>query len=396
MTFYVNGIKQDKIRDLEDVAPQTAKDKKDKDLEVELLFLTDNEALVKDILEKTHIIILTFWPYKWDIDTFGSLYAKIAWQNETLELRSPLTNLKTLCEDLFRIGLSVVDINSYSDPIEIEMVQKLLVASSQQVVQERDIQKSQILEKRNLEKKIYSDAKLNAAKTAVDWLVSRAGIIIQRTDRSLSFGELKKLRDLQETLKKLRMGNNYEKMKEAGTLLFKLTEELNKRYYTSILDKSTYPIRDSIVSDIDIYRELDKLEFAQQGRKIGVSLSVKKNIYAFLGRVMIFASLLQKDISDTISRPISMLYRLYDIIGIVVLFALCLSGSFLVLDALFQLMPSLFGMEYWMIQFGALGLIIYVLKYLRQKNLINLLMIYGGTVLLYLLARYFITTNFAL
>jgi hypothetical protein len=39
------------------------------------------------------------------------------------------------------------------------------------------------------------------------------------------------LRDLGENLKKLKMGNNYEKIKEAGNKLFSLVEVLNERYY---------------------------------------------------------------------------------------------------------------------------------------------------------------------
>lgn len=398
MTFYVNGIKQDKIHDSEqDIAMQWWNDEeKSKSLPVELVFLTEDEALVKTILEKIHLIILSFWPFKEDLTTFGDLYAKILWEEQTIEVRTPLTNLKTFCSNLFRLWLDVVDINSYQDPIELETIQKLLSASSQEVTVEHDVQKTQIQEKKNIEKKIYTDPRLNKSKEAIDRLVSRVPIITQRTDRSLSFWELKQLRDLWEDLKKLKMGNNYEKITEAGHKLFHLIEVLNDRYYSGITDKATLPISGSIVSDIDIYKELDALDFAKQSRKIWISLSVEKNAYVFLGKIVVFFNLLRKDTADMISRPISLLYRLYDIIWVGILFTACLSGFMIALNPLFLFVPNLSSMHYWMINFGVLWSIFFLLQYLRTKSILNLFAIYTLTFLLYFFFRYIITTNFAL
>jgi CHAT domain-containing protein len=196
------------------------------------------------------------------------LYAKINWEGKTIELRSPLTNIKVLCSNLFRLGFDVIDINSYEDPIEAETVQKLLSSSSEEIITEHNVQKTQIQKKKNIEKQIYSDAGLSKAKEAIDWLISKVPAITQRVDRSLSFGELKQLRDLEENLKKLKMGNNYEKIKEAGNKLFQLIETLNERYYAGVVSKATLPIFGSVVTDIDIYKQLDALDFARQSRKI--------------------------------------------------------------------------------------------------------------------------------
>jgi len=396
MTFYVNGIKQDKIHDNDQDAMQDGEEQKAKTLPIELVFLTEDEALVKAILEKIHLIILSFWPYKWDLLDAADLYAKISWNNTPLEIRSPLTNIKTLCSNLFRLGLDVIDINSYQDPIDPETIQKLLTVSRQEVTTEYDEQKTQIQAKKNIEKQIYSDARLSKAKDAWDWLVSKVPVITQRADRSISFGELKQLHDLGEDLKKLKMGNNYEKIKEAGNKLFKLLENLNERYYAGVASKATFPIPYSIVSDIDIYKWLDEMDFAQQASKIGMSTSVQKNAYVFLGKIMLFFLFLKKDTLDMISRPISLLYRLYDILEIGVLFALCLSGLSIALNPLFQIVPSLFGLYYWMIDFGSLWLIMFSLKYIRTKSILNLFVIYILSILGYLLAHYIIITNFAL
>ncbi|MEI7563184.1 MAG: hypothetical protein WCJ39_06050 [bacterium] len=96
----------------------------------------------------------------------ADLYAKISWNNTPLEIRSPLTNIKTLCSNLFRLGLDVIDINSYQDPIDPETIQKLLTVSRQEVTTEYDEQKTQIQAKKNIEKQIYSDARLSKAKDA--------------------------------------------------------------------------------------------------------------------------------------------------------------------------------------------------------------------------------------
>jgi hypothetical protein len=192
------------------------------------------------------------------------------------------------------------------------------------------------------------------------------------------------------------MGNNYEKIKEAGNKLFSLVEVLNERYYAWILSNAVFPITGSIVSDIDIYKELDALDFAKQSRKIWVSLSVERNAYVFLGKIMVFFNLLKKDTQDMVSRPISLLFRLYDIIWVGVLFTLCLSSISLVANPLFEFVASLSGMYYRMINFGTLGCIMFILTYFRTKSILNLLVIYIITFLWYFLARYIITTNFAL
>jgi hypothetical protein len=115
-----------------------------------------------------------------------------------------------------------------------------------------------------------------------------------------------------------------------------------------------------------------------------------------LGNAAVFRKFFQKDLVNVFSHPITLLYHLYDIIEFTVLTTLVLAGGFLVYNLLFYYMDNVSGVYYRMMRFGSLGLILFIGNHLKRKDIGNLILVYGGTVLLYWLLTNALIVNFAL
>ena len=113
MTFRVNGIKQKQS----DTTP------------IVLVVETDSELLVRKLLEKYTILVLSIDEYKQDPKLFGDVWAKIKRGFDGITIVSQGTDVKKVCENLLDMGLEIAEINSYSNPLPTEAMQALIDSS---------------------------------------------------------------------------------------------------------------------------------------------------------------------------------------------------------------------------------------------------------------------------
>ena len=80
--------------------------------------------------------------------------------------------------------------------------------------------------------------------------------------------ELKKVSSLQEELRKLRMGNNYEKIRDVGKDLIAIIQDIDERHFLDLRSQAKILIKDSEVTDIDLEKEETKESYILQLKKL--------------------------------------------------------------------------------------------------------------------------------
>lgn len=380
MTFRINGIKQKQT----DTTP------------IVLVVETDSELLVRKLLEKYNILILSINEYTADPKLFGDVWAKIKRWFDGITVVSTGTSVEEVCEKLLDLWLEIAEINSFTKPLSKEEVQ-MIFDSTLARVQARQTAEQQIISSRKEEqKKIYDDPKLARSKVIVEWIFARIPMILQSLWWDITSQEIKHINVLQEDLKKLRMGNNYEKIRDLASEILTRMQQMEEVTLSLHPEQAKNVIDGSIVTDQDIQREEMRLLYTQQKKILWAKISLVGDDYALFGSLSLFRKFFQKDLWHMISSPSKRLYYLHDTALICVGFLLSLAGIFVVYNLLFPTLDNLDGLRLQFIRRWTLGLLLRIGAFWRKKNILNLILLYGATILVYRFLVEFITTNFAL
>ena len=248
MTFRVNGIKQ----------------KQSSTTPIVLVVETDSELLVRKLLEKYTILVLSIDEYKQDPKLFGDVWAKIKRGFDGITIVSEGSDVKKVCENLLDMGLEIAEINSYSNPLPSETMQAIINDARTAIQMKQAMEMQSIQGKKDEKKKIYADPKLARAKVVVERIFERIPPLLKNLEGQLESQDIKHISTLQEDLKKLRMGNNYEKIRDLADEILDRMQHMEEVVITLHPEQATEIIKDSVVTDQDIQKEEMKLLYTQQ------------------------------------------------------------------------------------------------------------------------------------
>ena len=380
MTFRINGIKQ----------------KQTDTTSIVLVVETDSELLVRKLLEKYNILVLSINDYTADPKLFGDVRAKIKRWFDGITVVSEGNNVEEVCEKLLSLELDVSDINSFTKPLPKDEVDTLLLRIHEKVKAKQIAEQQIISSKKEEQKKIYDDPKLARSKIIVEWIFGRIPMILQGLEWQISSQDIKQINVLQEDLKKLRMGNNYEKIRDLATEMLTRMQHMEDQMLSLHPEQAMQVIDGSIVTDQDIAKEEMRLLYTQKKKLLWANISVIKDDYALFGTLSLFRKFFQKDLRHMICSPTKRLYYLHDTLLVCIWFLLSVAGGFIVYNLLWPTIDNLDGLRIQLIRGGLWGLLLRIGTFRKKKNIRNLILIYGLTLLAYRLLIEFITTNFAL
>lgn len=307
MTFSVNGIKQDK----------------NEKTTIEILICVDDPLLARKILEEHSILILSLNEFSADKKTFGDIYFSINQNLQKIDIVTKYVDIQEACNFFMFIGFDITVINSFSKPLSQKEVDTIIANGQAEAASKKaDVWKN-IIEKETEERKVYEDAHLESAKKIIVRVFEKVDETNKRSAGQISLQDKKQLTAFVEELKKLRMGTNFEKIRETIQDIFTLIEKLNTQYYASIQTSTTIS-PESLVTPVDVDKELDRMENIKILKSLHAHISLKNQDYATFGSSAIFRKFLQKDFLLKLSDIPSLLYRLYDISEFVLIVVIAL------------------------------------------------------------------------
>ncbi len=380
MTFSVNGIKQEK----------------EQKYNVEMLVCVDAPLLARKILEQTNILILSIKEFPADKTTFGDIYFTISLNFQDIDIVTKYTDIQEAAKFFTFIGFDIQHINSFSKPVSQKEMDTIVSAAKKEAEKKKEEIRKQIADQEEKERKVYEDEKLVSAKKIVDTVFQKVEECTKRAGGLVGIQDSKKIKSLVEELKKLRMGTNFEKIRDTIQELFTMMEHINDDYYSSIQDVNDTISDESLVTNVDVQRELERMENVKLLKALHAKISLKNQDYATFGPSAIYRKFLQKDILMKFSDVSGILRSLYDITELVMLVVVSLLGVYTLANEIYLFSVNQFGLSYMLMSVGLRGMVIFAARYFRNKNIGRLLLIIVVAILLHYVLMRAVTTNFAL
>lgn len=380
MTFSVNGIKQEK----------TEKEN------IEILVCVDASLLVRKILEQRHIMILSLKEFTDDKQTFGDIYFTIDLNYQTIEIVTKYQDLQEAANFFSFIGFELIKISSYTKPVSPEQMASVILQAQTEANKKKAEVQEQIKDKEAQEKKVYRNEDLESAKEVIARVFEKIDETNKRSAGTIAIQDMKKIQELTEELRKVRMGTNFEKIRDTIQSLFVLMEGIDTQRYASIQNPSDTILPESLVTNVDVERELNMMENIKILKSLGAKIDIKKQDYAILGSYAIFWKFFQKDFLSKATDIGTLLYKIYDIIEFVLVIAIILLGIYTLANDLRIFSPNQYGLAFSMISFGARGLVVFIVRKWRKKLFTRLLLLAAIAIVLHYVLMWLVTTNFAL
>lgn len=380
MTFYVNGIKQ----------------QKEQKYTVEILVYVEEESLVRKFLQAQNILILSVKEFTSDEKAFGDITMTVHHNNQDITILSKYTDIEKACEFFSFIGFDIQTINSKLQPISPAQSAEIIAKAKEKALEKQEKQEQAKQEQEAEKKKIYADDKLASAKEIILRVFEKVAITITRAEAVMDMQDMKKLTALTEELKKLRMGTNFEKISEVIQEIFALMEKIDTQRFDAQEAESELISPESVVRLTDVDRELERMENTEILKSIGAKIPLKNKDYAAFGSSAIFWKFLQKDMFKQFANVTKMLSSLYDIAEFVLLVVVSLLAVYTLFNQIYMFSVNQFGLAYSLMVVGLRGMVIFAARYFRNKNIGRLLLVIVVAILLHYVLLRAVTTNFAL
>lgn len=386
MTFYINGIKEHK-------------NKENDQINLEFLVSTENEEKTREIAITYWIIILSIKEFTDNTSSFWNFYFVANYWLTQIIITPKQDNksLQDICKNYLKVWFDIITIKDYQNRLTDIKIEEIINESKKILEKENDIQKISKDKIQEKEKQFFEDKELDRLKEVIKWILPRCNEIIDvlSAQGSLNPKTIKDIKDSEENIKKLSMWTNSEKIKESLQKLFQRIEELEPDYY-KILEKDWKKIyEESVITNFDIIKEEYKLQYAINKNKAWLAVNANNQYYLIFGKLWIFLSFLKIDLINKTLDFKKVISKFYDLIEIALIMISC-EIIFYMIFSYFMTISDFWSLFNIMINVSILWLTFSFFKLLSKKNIYIFYGIIPICVILFFIIKSFIISNFAL
>lgn len=262
----------------------------------------DDVLTVKDFFNDHKIIILwisqvqgwpSSWEFFWTFQINDSILSKFCLKSDTIE------SVVQRCVDL---DLPIIDVQNKKNTISKEFSDKLIKETQERRNAKENKEEEIEKEKKKKEEKTMDNRKKDKILKVIGETLIEIGTLEQMYANNTNvINERKKLSNLKEQLTKIRMWSNLEKATSILEETFSVMEEIEMSTIDEMKDNEEKISQSSIVSNVDIVSELDKIKRAQQANKAGTKKTSSDLYYTYLGIIGLYQKFIAKDILNKIS-----------------------------------------------------------------------------------------------
>lgn len=386
MTFLVNGIKE----------------RLEKKYNIEFLLWVESSLLAKKFLENSWIIVLSLKEYNDQNETFGNVHFSVPYQQQDITIILNMQGeLPQICSFLFDIGLEVIDINFFKNPLPPEEIQKIIQQSQEESKKKTKEVQIAIQVQEEERKKIYTDERLGTDKEIIDRTFTKIKQITELAKWDIGGKELKLLSEKEDELKKLKLWTNHERIIELMNEVLVMLDVIENNYYLAHENKEKIIFEGTVVNEADFQKEIHKREKVQKLKEVGAKIKSSEQDYLVLGKSAIFLKFLLKDIKNLFTTPkliTNMLYNIYDMVEMAVLIVLILIQTYILADVIFLFSENM-SHEFFdqrIIKIWVFGFLIWIARLIRKKDMLALIVLVPVIIILYIIIINIINNNFSI
>lgn len=385
MTFVVNTIKQVSTGSKN---PQN----------IQFLIDIESPLLVRKIIEQSGLVLLSLTDFSWKPESFGPVYVVVVFDNQKVRIVWKKDfSLKDFVSFCFGLWFIVEDANYFVEAQTPEQIKKIFEICKKELDDQKSAEQAVIQKVKDTERKIYyEDDWLEKAKKVIAWSLEKVNTLLTEKWAFVSAKDLRTIKEKVEELKKLRMGTNYEKIRDMLQELFSMVDHIEEDYYASLEDTSQAIFSWTKVTEVDLERQVSILEKVQQQQMFWWNVPVKRKDYVAFWAILVYLMFLKKDFLEMFQNIYFYVYRIFDWFQIgLLMICIILWGSILYLW-LFSFENSLYIIYYSFFSLGFLGILAFIFSRIKAKNPLFVALLFVFMIVIYFVGIPLLKHTFAL
>ncbi len=262
-----------------------------------------DENEIKLFVSSHKLIVLWITPVKWWPNSwqFFGVFKDTDWKNYKFCLKAE--SLEAACNRCIELELPLISINDTQNPMTEEESKEYinnLVQKKQE--QENKAKQELAIEKKEYDKIIDDKRKEKIMQVIGETLIELTEIENSQINNIKILWEKRKLHDLKEQLTKIKMWSNLEKATSVLEETFALMEKVEMTILSDMKEQETQVINSSVISNVDIITELEKIKRSNQTSQAGTKKNSSDLYYTYLWIVGLYQKFIIKDIFSKFSQ----------------------------------------------------------------------------------------------
>ncbi len=370
MYFHIIGIKEDK----------------NNKYNIDMILESDSESFVKDFLHSHNIVLLNFSQYKDPIQNFGNLELFFDYKNQKIRAISCIDDIYIATKQFILVWFDLIYINFlWSSKIKNEKASQIIQDCKIDVSKIKTQQEEEIKNKKEYQKKMYKDAKLQKALKFTESSILQVTQLLDTVSNYVSPNKIREINIMVQSLTKLRKWRNVDKILEILEKLYHKYYEIQDDYIKHLSSQNFLPIPWSYVSYVDILSEANKLQKAFNIKNIGGKRDSNDNYYLSFEFLWAYIKLLIKDIKYTIKNIKKTFYRIFTYFETTFLITILLLSIIFWFHKISYSINDILYLYVFTSKIWILGLSFYFFKKLRKTKISsNILLVCASFIVSYL------------
>lgn len=262
---------------------------------IDILVGGENPQELRGVLDGRNLLIFSLEPYDKPTSEFGKYEILVPFKDKEYPIITYTDTFEKSIRQLFQLGLKPKRANIADG----SMTQEHIVAMIQAVEGEMQVeqQRQEALAQENQKKSTdaYGDKNIKAALKIINDNIDRIEQLLTLGANVFDYKEKSKLTSISEELKKIRLGNNFNKIVTLLTEAQQIILTNEEKIYKEIDDKKFFIDRNSRVTNIDIIQEYANITKAKEKVMLKQQPTPKEQVYAIGGFATVFSIFFRKD-----------------------------------------------------------------------------------------------------
>ena len=275
----------------------TIKELSNSTINTDFVIEAGNEIEIKELMSEYRVIVLWITKVNWWPNSGQFFWFFQTSQNKRFKFCLKAESLESVCTRCVDLELPLISINDIKNPISEEQT-TIIIKQTREKKQAFITEQKSLEEKEKQKKKSIMDDKRKEKIMSVIWDTINDITTIENNAEAkwIPWDKRKKLREFKELLTKIKMWSNLEKATNVLEEAFILMESIETQNLFQMKEEEQKVINSSVISNIDIVGELEKLKRANQTNEAGTKKRSSDLYYTYLWIAWLYQKFILKDI----------------------------------------------------------------------------------------------------
>ena len=224
--------------------------------DLDLLLQWWDENFIRKFLAYRWVVVVSLTKFEGNESDFWNIVVLIHFENSEIQIVTPWEKLEDKVYFFISLWITPDSINFINNPLSDWEVQEIIQTTLAKIEEESERIKREKERQEIKEKKKYSESAIDDTLKVINLEINHIEQVIKAWNWILSWPEMKKLEEVWNEMKKIRLGTNFNRM--ASLILD--AHELSKKAEREILaqDETKYFLIDnnSVTTNVDFIKEL--------------------------------------------------------------------------------------------------------------------------------------------